>query len=195
MLDCTMTHNPLSPRSQGYWHWEKPGFNDLEIQRLVEEHVALGRSQWPKWSWPTPGPYNGHTGPERVEGWKRVWLAVRIGLLPSPTQCSICLTRNDRIQYHNEDYSRPLQAKPVCQSCHKIVHTRFRSPEGWLQLVARNRVEGYRQWFEDVQMSERNTVDGRHIVQVSTRLATKGMRSRSPTSMRLEVRQRTRKTD
>lgn len=190
-----MTHSPLSPLRHGHWHWEKPGFDDLEIQRAVEEHVALGRSQWPKWSWPIPGPYNGHTGLERVEGWKRVWLAVRMGMLPSPAQCSICYTRNGRIQYHNEDYARPLQAKPVCQSCHKIIHTRFKNPDGWLQLVARCRVEGYPQWFEDAKMVERNTVDGRHILKVTGILATKGMRSRTPVTMQIEVRQRTRKTD
>ncbi|AHC30502.1 hypothetical protein CC53_gp085 [Rhizobium phage vB_RleS_L338C] len=118
-----------------------------------------------------------------------------MGLLPSPAQCSICFTRTGSFQYHNEDYSRPLQAKPVCQSCHKIVHIRFKNPDSWLQLVARHRVEGYRQWFEDARMAERNTVDGRHLLQITTRVATKGMMARSPRTVRLEVRQRTRKTD
>lgn len=187
-----MTQHPISSLNWR-WHWEQPGFDDLEIQRLVEQAVELGRADWPRWSWPTPGPYNGHTGEQRIWGWKRVWLAVRLGLLPTPQMCSICKTRNERIQYHNEDYSRPLQAKPVCQSCHKIIHTRFRSPQSWLQLVAQHSRKGYRQWFEDVVMSERNIADGQHIITMTYVPKTKGIQSRSPVTKRVAVRHRERK--
>lgn len=181
----------LIPSADYHWHWEQPGFDDLAIQKAVEEMVASGRAKFPTWNYPVPGPYNGCTGLERIEGWQRVWLAVRTGLIPSPTTCSVCLAHG-KMQYHNEDYTRPLQAKPICPSCHKIIHSRFKNPKGWLQLVARVRRPHHRMWFEDIAMVERDTNGDRRIIETSLRLATKGIRSRNPTKVRVEIRHRTR---
>lgn len=131
------------------WHWEQPGWDASAVQRKVEEMVERGQRKWPVWRWPTPGPYNGCSGEVRIEGWQRVWLAVKTGLIPAPTVCSVCGSKL-RVQYHNEDYTRPLEAKPICANDHRTLHQRFRSPQPWLALVEAHAYDGC--WFAGITM-------------------------------------------
>jgi hypothetical protein len=47
-------------------------------------------------------------------------------------------------------------------------------------------------WFEDISMVEKFIVGDRHLIETSMVLATKGIRSRSPTKVRVEIRHRAR---
>lgn len=178
------------------WHWEKPGFDDLAIQKKVEQAVEKGHRQWPQWSYAVPKPYNGASGPQRIAGWQRVWLACHMGLIPFPKLCSICGSPRN-VQYHNEDYFRPLQAKPVCAGCHRVLHMRFRNPDAWLALVARYGQTG--KWFSNLTM-ERTEVakmtTGHHYDIEVDEVKPKGpIQPRAQQRRRVSVRHRTRNKD
>jgi hypothetical protein len=107
---------------------------DVALGVRVDEAIAAG-ARLPRWGWPTPGPYNGATGQERVSGWQRLYLAEAAGWLDRPASCSIC-GRSGRIHLHTENYFRALFARALCQQCHFCLHRRFRSPQRWLSLIA-----------------------------------------------------------
>ena len=65
--------------------------------------------------------------------------------LPSPTTCSICLSRQGRLQYHSENYYDPLHPHAICVGRHLTLHRRFRSSNVWQRLVAANLRDGA--WF------------------------------------------------
>lgn len=132
------------------WHWLHPEWDDQEIQDLVQRAFDNGYKT-PTWPYPVPGPYNGAPGAQRVRGWQFVMAARWMKLIPQPTMCSIC-ARTGKLQYHNENYFRPLQAKPICQGCHRTLHRRFKDPEPWLDLVRRFGYVGA--WFSDLNMVE-----------------------------------------
>ena len=136
------------------WHWLDPEWDDLAVLRQVEEAVASGRIVLPEKRYPDGPPYNGASGAERTLGGKLFRASQRMGLTPWYDQCSIC-GRRGRCQYHNEDYSRPCNAKPICQPCHRTLHRRFRHSGPWLDLVA---LHGPRwpvtMWFETLSMIE-----------------------------------------
>jgi hypothetical protein len=59
-------------------------------------------------------------------------------LIPS---CSLCGLESDSsyhgapgrgMQFHCEDYTRPLQAVRICIECHLRLHARFHAPNRWL---------------------------------------------------------------
>ncbi len=112
------------------WHWEQSCWNADEALARVETAVATGQFKYPQWRYPMLKPYRGFSGAQRIAGWQHVWVARAMGLLPSPAICSVCL-RACQGQYHCEDYSSPLDAKPVCRSCHQIIHRRFHSRPRW----------------------------------------------------------------
>lgn len=64
--------------------------------------------------------------PEKVRANYLVNKAVRNGELPrvADLTCEICGRK--ATLYHHEDYSRPLDVNPLCDSCHGLVHQR-----GW----------------------------------------------------------------
>lgn len=126
------------------WYWEHPEWDDLVLEAQVDRAIRSGTCKPPDWKWKTPRPYNGFFGEARIAGWKKVKVALKLGLLPKPERCSICL-RSPAGQFHNEDYSRPLKAKPICPSCHRILHQRFRYPETWSNLLTTHSQPGA--WF------------------------------------------------
>lgn len=132
------------------WHWNNPDWNASDAQREVEAAVAAGLQKYPEWQYPLLRCYLGFSGQDRIEGWKRVWVARRMGLLPAPTTCSVCLTSTQRGQYHCENYSRPLEAKPICRRCHLALHKRFRNPDPWMKLVSSFQTPGC--WFRQLTM-------------------------------------------
>ena len=83
-----------------------------------------------------PGDYNGYTGKERIRGWQIVRIALRMGLLSQPRECSVC-GHAGHIHFHSELYGRPLLSKPICKSCHFHLHRRFRRPDEWPAFVTR----------------------------------------------------------
>lgn len=51
----------------------------------------------------------------------KVYYALKTGKLTKPKDCSIC-GDDYYIIAHHEDYSKPLEVKWVCQSCHRKIH-------------------------------------------------------------------------
>lgn len=103
------------------------------------------------------GHYNGWNGEERLAVLPILDAAVAAGTLAPPTRCSICLMSgssdwraSDAIVFHDEDYSRPLDAYPVCKPCHRLIHLRFWRVDEWEQLVAQNTREGA--WFRQLTL-------------------------------------------
>lgn len=134
------------------WHWEDPSFDDLAVEAKVISLVAKGKATWPLWRWPVRDHwYNGASPQRRIIGWQKVWLACRLELIPYPRTCSICLS-TDHAQYHNENYFRPLQAKPICPGCHRKLHRRFHDPEPWSALIALHSENYPGAWFADLPM-------------------------------------------
>ena len=77
-----------------------------------------------------------------------------MGLIPKALRCSVCDTAEGRIDYHAEDYSRPLRVAPICMKCHMALHNRLRGggyAESW-----KRRVHSYAdgtKWFEFLEPS------------------------------------------
>lgn len=131
---------PEAPR----FHYDAEDWDDRKIEQIVRTRY-LGGMQKPKWRYKVPRDYNGADGLLRIDGWTVQWGAVRMGLIPTPMQCSVCQTRQGRMQYHNENYYRPAAAKPVCPSCHQKLHKRFDDPKMWKAHADQCAYEGA--WF------------------------------------------------
>lgn len=84
------------------------------------------------------GYYNGFGPADRNGTLAIVRAALADGTLPTPTRCSVCGVRATKpLQWHSEDYRKPLNAHPICRGCHVRVHARFRHPDRWQAYVAR----------------------------------------------------------
>lgn len=58
---------------------------------------------------------------EKVRAKGRVEYAIKKGILTRPKVCSIC-GGGPYIIAHHDDYSKPLQVRWVCCSCHRRIH-------------------------------------------------------------------------
>ena len=108
------------------------------LDQIIEAQVDAAISDGfplPRWGWPTPRPYNGATGEERVRGWQKVQIAKRTGLLKLSPICNVCASRHAQGS-HTEIYHRCMTTKPVCKSCHFAIHRRFKDPAQWLERLA-----------------------------------------------------------
>jgi len=104
-------------------------WDDLAVERQVDNAIATRQTAVKKSSMKL-GPYNGFPGEIRVLADWKLKIAINLGLIPKPKQCSVCGAIKGRIDYHAEDYRRPLLVAPICQGCHLALHSRHRSP-GW----------------------------------------------------------------
>ena len=123
-------------------------WNDREVETLVDEAIASGRTKV-KASHMKLGPYNGYSGDLRVQADRKIKIAIELGLIPKPEQCTVCGSKEGRIDYHNEDYSHPLRTVAICMKCHMALHNRNRSPgysASWDKRV-REYGDGSK-WFE-----------------------------------------------
>ena len=96
------------------------------------------------------GTHAGSMDQRVLADWK-IKIAIDLDLIPKPKKCSVCGTEEGRIDYHNEDYGRPLQTVAICQKCHLALHNRHRSP-GWAANWEK-RVKDYgdgTKWFEHI---------------------------------------------
>lgn len=103
------------------------------------------------------GPYNGWDAKTRVSTLTIQREALRLGLIPWPSRCSICgyvegddQTGRTRLGLHDENYGDPLSAYAICSRCHGHLHRRFDRPRPWSRLVAAHG-DGTR-WFEKLSM-------------------------------------------
>ena len=123
-------------------------WDDRKVEQLVNEEIAAGRSKRKKSNMKL-GPYNGFSGDMRVLADLKIKIAIDLGLIPKATRCSVCSAEQGRIDYHAENYGRPLQVAPICQSCHTVLHRRNGS-SGWTANWEK-RVKTYgdgTKWFE-----------------------------------------------
>lgn len=60
--------------------------------------------------------------PEKVKVRYLVWKAMRDGIIKKPESCEECGSKT-RICAHHDDYSKPLQVRWLCWSCHKFFHS------------------------------------------------------------------------
>lgn len=107
---------------------------DIAIEKAVDRAISEGL-RLPRWGWPTPGPYNGATGRERIVGWQKVRIAQYLGLLKNSEGCGLCGSR-EAAHLHAELYFRALLVKSICRSCHFHIHKRFQRPDLWAEKLA-----------------------------------------------------------
>lgn len=139
-----------NPAAQFPFHFNYPEWNDRLCEGTAEAWVRSG-AYVPEWRWPVPGPYNGASGEERIRAWQLVRVACNKGLMPQPKMCSVCGVQGN-VQYHNENYFRPLNARPICNPCHRTLHRRFRFAPTWRGHVNKHGYTGA--WFLDLPMRE-----------------------------------------
>ncbi len=123
-------------------------WDDAEVGRLVGEAIATGRTKEKRHRMKLVD-YNGFDNDKReLTNWK-IRVAKELGLIPPPSKCSNCGTTDGEFDYHNEDYSHSLRTTPICNSCHRSLHFRTRSP-GWIKRwtgIVGNFGDGTK-WFE-----------------------------------------------
>lgn len=123
-------------------------WNDREVERAVDEAIFNGRTRVPR-SRMSIGSYNGFPPEVRLLADRKIKVARELGLIPPASKCSVCGAVQGRIDYHAEDYSRPLLVAPICMRCHMALHNRTRSPgyaRTWQKIVDAHG-DGSR-WFE-----------------------------------------------
>lgn len=135
------------------FHFYTEDWDDRAIEARIDLLLRTGTVP-PSWNYPTPRPYNGASGDMRVLGWQKIQIACRKGILSWPKKCSVCGSTK-ALQYHNENYFRPLNARPICQACHRTLHRRFRYPSPWMALVYANKFDGA--WFARIALTELTT--------------------------------------
>lgn len=123
-------------------------WDDRAVEQAVDEAIASGRTKI-KTSSMKLGDYNGFSGDQRLVADRKIKVAVELGLIPKAAKCSVCGTTDGRMDYHNEDYSHPLQTVAICMKCHMALHNRHRSP-GYATSWAK-RIEDHKdgtKWFK-----------------------------------------------
>jgi hypothetical protein len=126
-------------------------WDDGEVEEAVDLAIATGRTRVGRSSM-TIGSYNGFPPEIRLLADRKIKVAQELGLIPPATKCSVCGVEQGRIDYHAEDYSRPLRVAPICMKCHMALHNRSRSSgyaKSWQRLVDIHG-DGTR-WFEHLR--------------------------------------------
>ncbi|RYF80469.1 MAG: hypothetical protein EOO29_13825 [Comamonadaceae bacterium] len=127
-----------------------PAWDDQTVEQQVDAAIAAGRTAIRRSSMKI-GAYNGYSGETRLIADRKIKVAIELGLIPKPNECSVCASTSGRIDYHAENYARPLLVAPICQKCHLALHNRLRGggyAESWKRRVAQYG-DGTK-WFEDL---------------------------------------------
>jgi hypothetical protein len=66
----------------------------------------------------------------RLSARRKAYKAAEQGKLVRPDVCSVCFQQCSRIQGHHADYSKPLDVRWVCGSCHRILDRARERSEG-----------------------------------------------------------------
>lgn len=61
---------------------------------------------------------------EKYRAHMKVSEALQRGVLVRPNLCEDCLERVERPDAHHDDYSKPLDVRWLCRSCHRAEHVR-----------------------------------------------------------------------
>ena len=62
---------------------------------------------------------------DRSKIWREVNTNIKKGVIIRPEKCSIC-SRKGKIEAHHDDYSKPLDIRWLCKSCHKKLHVKIK---------------------------------------------------------------------
>lgn len=125
-------------------------WDDRAVEQASDDAIASGRTKI-KLSRMKLGDYNGFSAEKRLQADQKIKIAIELGLIPKAAKCSVCGTSEGRIDYHCEDYARPLQIIAICEKCHFALHSRHRSP-GW-RANWEKRVKAHgdgTKWFERI---------------------------------------------
>ena len=114
----------------------------LEAQRLEARAQAAARGDVAR---PSVLPESTREGvrqwrsahPEGPRAHKLVYASVRAGRIPRPYRCEGC-GLDKRLHGHHDDYTKPLEVRWLCGSCHRLAHRRARD-EGAVTKQARSR--------------------------------------------------------
>ena len=69
--------------------------------------------------------YNRTLRPKQmVNSYHKVRNAIKSGKLVRPTNCSNC-NKEGRIEAHHDDYTKPLEIRWLCRSCHSEHHRKY----------------------------------------------------------------------
>jgi len=60
--------------------------------------------------------------PDGMKAHLKISYALRAGNIKKPLLCSNC-HKQKRLSAHHDDYSKPLDVKWLCWSCHRLVHS------------------------------------------------------------------------
>jgi len=60
--------------------------------------------------------------PDKYRARQKVQYAIRSGKLPRAKECICFDCNNQASHYHHEDYLKPLEVIPLCNSCHRKRH-------------------------------------------------------------------------
>ena len=83
------------------------------------------------------GYYNGFGPKKRTGVLAALEVAMATGAIAGPTHCSACGNRPSKpLDWHSEDYRRPLDAFPICTRCHYALHIRFHRPAYWQRYIS-----------------------------------------------------------
>lgn len=128
-------------------------WDDRAVEHQVDQAIAAGRTTVRLASMKL-GPYNGYSGEVRVQADRKIKVAIELGLIPPSRQCSVCGETKGRIDYHAENYGRPLLVAAICQKCHMALHNRFRSSgyaASWQKRI-KPHADGTK-WFEQLRVA------------------------------------------
>ncbi len=94
--------------------------------------------------------YNGFSPAQRRAGHIALNKALAAGIVPSPSDCSVCGAQPEKpLGWHSEDYRTPFGAYAVCWRCHHAIHIRFRRPAYWKNHVSKLDPDG---WFQALSL-------------------------------------------
>lgn len=141
------------------FYYDTPGWDDWIIEAKVIEAMRGGYDLPPS-PYPLLRPCNGATGEVRRAGGRKFRIAQKLGLIPWPKLCSVCGSTH-RLQSHNECYFRPLNARPICSRCHRLIHRRFYDPQSWLALRHEYAYPGA--WFMKIALVELTEAQARYL--------------------------------
>ena len=94
------------------WKLDHPEYSNGAYSRLSEEQKEQARAYARQWQ---------KDNPEAKAAHNQVLVARKHGIMVNPTICSGC-GRDGKTEGHHDDYSKPLEVRYLCHSCHLFTH-------------------------------------------------------------------------